>query len=174
MKNRLKITALVLGLSVVVVIALAAWYISQPSDDMLKDRFYAHRPEFEKLVVMANEDDRLFRIAPDFIGPEDGFADFKITETRWNEYRQLFHTTGVTTGISKDIQPARIYFPIYTRGIVPAGATKGIVYSQLPLNPDLKSLDEAPPNNLYEGPDHNHLLVYKQIEEHWYIYYEEW
>jgi hypothetical protein len=168
---------IVLALSAVTVIVIAAYWLSFPSDKSLHARFLTHRADFERLVMMANADNHLDRIAPNFIGPEDGFAqrkDVGITEERWNEYRQLFRTTGVSTGINKDINPSRIFFPIISRGIVPTGASKGFVYSQAPLSPVLKSLDKAPPDELYEGPDHNHVLVYKPIENHWYIYYEQW
>lgn len=175
---RLKIVAVGLALSAVTVIAVAAHWLSFPSDKSLHTRFLAHRADFETLVTMANEDSRLTRIAPDFTSLDDNVAwprkDIGITNERWNEYRQLFHSTGASIGIEKGISPSRIFFPIDARGIVPTGATKGLVYSQAPLSPVLKSLDKAPPDELYEGPDHNHVLVYKLIEDHWYIYYEEW
>ncbi|HEY0309198.1 MAG TPA: hypothetical protein VGB94_13635 [Acidobacteriaceae bacterium] len=176
--NIRKIVAVGLGVGVVAVFALAAAnWLSAPLDKALRARFFARRADFERLVAMANEDSHLDRIAPDFIGPEDGFAqrkDVGITEERWNEYRQLFHATGVSTGIKKDINPSRIFFPIDSRGLVPTGAAKGFVYSQAPLSPVLKSLDKSPPDKLYDGPDRSHALVYKPIEDHWYIYYEEW
>jgi hypothetical protein len=163
-----------IALSAVVVIALAVFWLSFPSDKSLRARFLAHRADFERLVMMANEDSHLDRIAPNFIGPGDGFAkrkDVGITEERWNEYRQLFQATGVSQGLHKDIDPNRIFFPIVSRGLVPTGSAKGLVYSQTPLSPLLKSLDEQPPKELYER---DHVLVYEQIEDHWYIYYEEW
>jgi len=46
--------------------------------------------------------------------------------------------------------------------------------SEAPLRPVLKSLNKAPPRDLWDGPDHSHFLVYKPIEDHWYIYYEQW
>jgi hypothetical protein len=42
------------------------------------------------------------------------------------------------------------------------------------LSPVLKSLDKRPADELWDGPDHTHVLVYKPIENHWYIYYEQW
>src|ERR1017187_5895732 len=122
---------IVLALSAVTVVAIAAYWLSFPSDKSLRARFLAHRADFEKLVIMANEDSRLTRIAPDFTWLDDSVAwprkDIWITEERWNEYRQLFHTTGASIGIEKGINPSRIYFPIDARGIVTTGATKGLV-----------------------------------------------
>ena len=175
---RVKKWIIILALSAVTVIALTAFWSAFPSDKSLHARFLAHREDFERLVTMANEDSHLTRIAPDFTWLDNNVAwpreDVGITNERWNEYRHLFHTTGVSIGIEKGMNPSRIFFPIDARGLVPTGATKGLVYSEEPLSPVLKSLDKAPPEKLYEGPDHNHVLVYKPIENHWYIYYEEW
>lgn len=127
---------------------------------------------------MADKDSRLTRIAPDFTWLDDDVAwprkDVGISAQRWNEYRQLFRRVGATKGIAKGIDPSRIIFPIESRGLVPAGAEKGLVYSQAPLSPVLKSLDGKLPDKFWDGPDRSHVLVYKPIENHWYIYYEQW
>ena len=127
---------------------------------------------------MANEDGHLARIAPDFTWLDDDFAwprkNVGISEQRWNEYRQIFRRAGTPDGIIMGTNPTRIIFPILSGGLVPAGFTKGLVYSQTSLSPVLKSLDEKPSNGFFDGPDRSHVLVYKQIENHWYIYYEQW
>jgi hypothetical protein len=178
MNNWLRIVTLGLGLSVVAALTLFATPRPYPSDQALRARFFAHRADFERLVAMANEDNRLIRIAPDFTWLDDDVAwprkDVGITEERWNDYRLLFQSVGATKGIAKGTNPNRIIFPIMSEGLVPAGLEKGLVYSQATLNPVLKSLDKEPPDKLWDGPDHNHVLVYKPIEDHWYIYYEQW
>ncbi len=63
MNVRLKIMVAGLGLSVVVVLALAAARGASPSDEVLRARFLTHRADFERLVAMANEDNRLTRAA---------------------------------------------------------------------------------------------------------------
>jgi hypothetical protein len=178
MNNRLKFVTVGLGLSVAAVLALAAPSRPLPSDGALRARFLAHRVDFERLVAMANEDTRLTRIAPSFTWLDDDVAwprkDVGISEERWNDYRQIFRGVGTPEGILKGANPARIIFPIASVGLVPAGFEKGLVYSQAPLSPVLKSLDENPPHELWAGPDRSHVLVYKPIEDHWYIYYEQW
>jgi hypothetical protein len=178
MNIRLKIVAIGLGFGVVAVLALAAARRPFPSDEALRTRFQAHRDDFERLVAMANEDSRLTRIAPDFTWLVDDVAwprkDVGISKERWNDYRQIFRRAGAPEGIAKGTNPTRIIFPIMSQGLVPAGFTKGLVYSQTPLSPVLRSLDERPPDKLWDGPDRSHVLVYKPIDNHWYIYYEQW
>lgn len=178
MSINLKNGALVLGLSVVAFLSIFAAGRSSVSDKALRARFFAHRADFEKLVAMANEDSRLTRIAPDFTWLDDNVAwprkDVGISEERWNDYRQLFRKVGALDGIAKGDHPAQIFFSIESGGLVPAGFDKGLVYSQTPLSPLLNSLDKKPPDKFFDGPDHSHLLVYKPIEDHWYIYYQQW
>jgi len=145
------------------------------SDATLKAQFLEHRADFEKLVAMAQEDVHLTRIAPDFTWLDDSVAwprkNVGISEQRWNEYRMLFRKVNAVDGLEKDPDALTVLFPIISEGLVPAGSTKGLVYSAAPLNPVLKSLNERPPEELYER---SHVLAYTPIEDHWYIYYEEW
>jgi hypothetical protein len=178
MHIRTKIIVALLGLSAMSVFGQAGTSKSSTSDEALRARFLAHRVEFEKLVAMANQDSHLTRIASDFTWLDDDVAwprkNVGISEKRWNDYKQLFREVGDSQGIAKGNNPARIMFPIFTVGSVPSGAEKGLVYSQAPLSPVLKSLDESPPDKFWDGPGHAHVLVYEPIEEHWYIYYQQW
>lgn len=178
MNIRLKIAAAGLGVGLVAVLAFAAPRRRLPSDEALRALYFAHRVDLSKLVAMANEDKHLTRIAPDFTWLNDNVAwprkDVGISEDRWNDYRRLFQSVGAMKGIAKGADPNRIIFPIVSVGLVPAGYEKGLVYSQAPLSPVLKSLDRTPPKELFDGPDHTHVLAYEPIEDHWYIYYEQW
>jgi hypothetical protein len=178
MNIRLKVMAVGLALSVVAVLTLVAANWRSTSDEAVRARFFAHRADFERLVAMTNEDNHLTRIAPDFTWLDSDASwprkDVGISERRWNDYRELFRRVGATHGVIKRDSPALIIFPIASGGLVPSGFLKGLVYSQTPLSPVLKSLDKRPPDELWDGPDRSHVLVYKPIENHWYIYYEEW
>src|ERR1035438_9102950 len=175
MHSGLKIMVVMLGLTALGAIAQSAAPKPLPSDKALRARFFAHRADFERLVAMANEDSRLTRIASDFTWLDDDVAwprkDVGISEQRWTEYRQIFRRVGASDGILKGIEPTRIIFPIMSVGLVPSGFEKGIVYSEAPLSPVLKSLDDRPLHQ--KGPVRysSHVLVYKQITDHWYIYY---
>jgi hypothetical protein len=178
MRFGLKIMIAMLGLTALGAVALSAAPVPFPSDEALRARFLAHRVDFERLVAMANEDSRLTRIAPDFTWLDDDAAwprkNIGISEQRWNDYRQIFRRVGASHGISNFTNPTLIVFPIMSIGLVPSSAEKGLVYSQSPLRPVLKSLDKKLPRELWDGPDRSHVLVYTPIENHWYIFYEQW
>jgi hypothetical protein len=159
-------------------LALAAPSSRSTSDEALRARFVAHRADFERLVAMANEDKHLVRIAPDFTWLDDDVAwprkDVGISEQRWNDYRELFQRVGTKDGIVRSEDSPGIFIPIFSQGLVPSSSEKGLVYSQTPLKPTLESLDKSPPGKLWDGPDHSHILVYRPIEDHWYIFYQQW
>jgi hypothetical protein len=168
----------ILGLSAVGVTAPSATRRAVPSDEALRIRFFDHRADFESLVTMANEDSHLTRIAPDFtwLDNDAGWPreNVGITGQRWSDYKQLFLRVGTAVGICRGTDPTRIIIPIAAFGLVPTGFEKGIVYSEEPLSPIMKTLDQRPPDKFWDGPDRSHVLVYKPIENHWYIFYEEW
>lgn len=156
-------------------LALAATRSPWRSDGALKSHFLRHRADFQKLVAMANEDVHLTKIARDFTWLDDDAGwprkNVGISEERWNDYRKLFRQVDDAEGIGKNIDPPRIFFPIVSAGLVPSGYTKGIVYSPELLSPVRTSLDERPPDQFWKG---SHVLVYKPIEDHWYICFEQW
>jgi hypothetical protein len=178
MRTRRKITLAMLALGAVCVVASAAPWDPLPSDEALRAHFLANDTGFERLVVMAQEDNHLTRIAPDFTWLDDDVAwprkNVGISEQRWNDYRKLFRAVGASDGILRYSNPTLILFPITSIGSVPSGVEKGLAYSQVSLSPVLKSLDERPPKEFWNGPDCSHLLVYKPFEDHWYIYCREW
>ena len=160
---------------VICAVGLGARHANWRSDADLKRQFLAHRTDFEKLVTMLQEDSHLTRIAPDFTWLDDNVAwprkDIGVSAVRWDEYRGLFRAVGAPLGLIRDPDTARVFIPIVSEGLVPTGHCKGLVYSPKPLSPVLKSLDEKPPDRYWER---SHVLVYKLIEDHWYVYYEEW
>jgi hypothetical protein len=178
MHIRVKIIVAILALAALSVIAQSVNRGPFPSDEALRARFLAHRVDFERLVAMANEDSHLTRIAPDFTWLDDDVSwprsNVGISDARWNDYRQLFKTVGASNGILRGTGPDRVIFPIAWVGLVPTGCAKGLVYSQAPLSPVLKSLDKKAPDEFLDAPDRSHMLVYKPVENHWYIYYEQW
>lgn len=168
----------ILSISLLTIVASINAAPRSGSDAALRSFFFTHRAEFDKLVAMAEKDGRVTRIAPDFTWLNDSVAwprkDIGFSTARWNEYRDLFRRLNLPTGISKSINPTRIFCPVILEGSVPTGDEKGFVYSQAPLGPTLESLDERPPVKFWNGPDRSHVLVYKPLEGHWYLYYEQW
>jgi hypothetical protein len=145
------------------------------SDTALELDFWVHRADFVRLVAMAREDLHMTRIAPDFTWLDDDASwprqNVGIPEERWDEYRRLFRRVNASEGIMEHPELSAVYFPIASVGLVPAGWTKGIVYTSIALSPTVESLHGRIAQNLYQG---SHVVVYHRIEDHWYIYYEEW
>lgn len=178
MQIRRKVLIATLGLSSLCAVVLGSAHVSRSSDAALRACSFGHRADLQRLVAMANEDRHLTRIAPKFTWLDNDVAwprrNVGISKQGWNEYRRLFRRIGASEGIRKGTDPSQIIFPIASVGLVPASFEKGLVYSKDPLIPVLKSLDETPPDKYWDGPDHTHVLVYKPIAPHWYIYYEHW
>ena len=178
MKLALRFVVIGFGLSIFAALAFGTVSKKFPTDQTLRASLLTHRVDFERIVAMAKEDNRLSRIADDFTWLNDDVAwprkDVGISNERWNDYRQEFRKVGASVGIIKRDKPTRIIIPITSTGLVPSGSEKGLVYSQAPLTPVLNSLDRRPSQELGDGPDHSHVLAYKPIDDHWYIYYEEW
>jgi hypothetical protein len=155
------------------------WYLQLPNfcwfhpDIDFKLQFYEHRAEFEKLVQMAQEDSHMEGVGDDFTFPNASPAQNGknpgISQVRWNEYRRLFRKVGAGEGFERYTGPNQIFFTIAVQSI--AGQSKGIVYSPTPLSPVLESLDQLPPQNLYQEGS---VKVYKPITDHWYIFFYDW
>ncbi|HXU20701.1 MAG TPA: hypothetical protein VN788_08985 [Verrucomicrobiae bacterium] len=146
------------------------------SDISLRAQFLGHEADFETIVKMAQQDIHVERIAQDFTWLDTDVSwprkNVGITQPRWNRYRELFRRAGIPDGILNYADPPEVLFPIVSRGLVPAGQTKGIAYSPLPLAPVLASLDARPPARFYDNK--GYVIAYKPIKVHWYIYYEQW
>jgi len=174
MKNAIRRTVGVKWTIIAVcVLVVAACRSSFQSDAALMFLFAQHRDEFQTLVKMANEDIHLIRITPSFTTLDDDNEwprqNIGIPQKRWAEYKRLFSRVR-TDGITKPLDsPQRVEFPINEAGMAPAGSSKGLVYSSTPLTPVLPSLDVRPPDRYSD--DKGHTRVYRQIEDHWYIYF---
>lgn len=173
-----RVLIVAVGLGTLGVFGAAVNHHLKSSDAALIRQFVAHRADFERIVVMANADTHLSRIAPDFTWLDNNVAwpreDIGISAQRWDDYKRLFRSVGAPVGIIHDSEKQRVIIPLVDEGLVPSGWEKGVVYSSTPLSPVLHSLDEKPPDKLWDGPDRSHVLVYRPIENHWYLYYEQW
>ena len=127
-----------------------------PSDQALREKFLAHRSEFDQLLAMAKSDS-VGRIAPEFFDPSTGVAD-----ERWNQYRSLFLKLGLERGIT--IASDRVVLIASAEGMFSAGSSKGYVYSATKLEPLVQSLDEIP-----DGSESN-VPTYAPLAVNWYLF----
>src|SRR5882672_11381935 len=84
---------------------------SPRSETWMREHFQAARTDFERLVVMSNEDfakTRVIRVAPDFTRLADDWswprpeAKWGVSKERWDEYRVLFRRLELSAGLNRD------------------------------------------------------------------------
>lgn len=120
-----------------------------PTDAELSERLAQLRTDVEKPVTMAQEDNELIRIAPDFTWTRSSMgwprpdSELGFSLERWNEYRRVFQILGLEAGILRPWdQPNAIYLIAQTKSLGIAGSCKGYAYSEVPLEPLCQSLDQ--------------------------------
>ena len=106
----------------------------------------------------------MIRIAYEFTWPENAIESV-FTESRWDQYRNLFQQTGLSVGLVRR-NDGKVIFPYWLYGLVTGGEEKGYVYSTEPLHPVVDSLDDIP------IPVESLKPIYKKIAENWYMYYQ--
>lgn len=144
---------------------LTAWAKSQASSTLpspeaeLAKHFLSRDPDLETLMAMAEDDETLTRIAPDFTWTQDTTAWPRPTPglpaKRWDAYRALFKSAAVPDGMfrSRDF-PNAIFFIADTGGTLFGGWGAGYVFS-----PD-------------ELPSESGRYVFRPVEPQWYIWHE--
>jgi len=164
------LTAGLLMVSALVVLAPILWLtwldpfggLRHPSDGQLIAQFAKHRGELEQVVAMAREDDKLRRLAPDFMRPETP-ADAGVSGERIERYRQLLARAGVAHGILNGDN--EVWFLVSTRGLSISGSVKGFAFCEQP-DPDARivttDLDREPVPSRGE-------LVMRHIEGPWWL-----
>jgi len=139
------------------------------SDADLDENFKEHRPAINALLLMAQQDSHMARIAPDFTWLTTDVSwpreNIGISAERWSEYRRLFKETGIELGISRPEGSETIFFIVSATGLVTGGSDKGYAFSSEPLLPVLRSLDNGPQELKSGQPG------YRPMDDGWYIYY---
>ena len=78
-------------------------------------------------------------------------------------------------GFSRAPVPLGVIFPIASGGASSYRLRKGFGVQPSTVESSLEiPRQKGTPDELFDGPDHNPVLVYKPVEGHWYIYYEQW
>jgi len=149
------------------------WYMKPPSDTSLQRRFYERRADLEQIVKMMEQDVHMFRIAQDFTWSDDpvSIRKIKISEDRWNQYREIFRHAGVPKGTSKD-SAGDIEIIAWTAGLAIAGTTLSYVHCGKKTSTDLEKallpcIERKESGELREK---DVFIRYKRIEGDWYIY----
>jgi len=181
--NFLVVALKVLGLFLVGITLLGfllMWSCTPPSDACLNRRFLRHRSEFDVLAHMSQEDVNNVRVADDFTRLKNDWSwprpesQWGITQSRWDEYRRLFKTVGVTKGWEKD-EMGNVYFIAHTHGLSIGGGSKGFVHCFSSADPVKVFLPcaEQKDRGKFEDNTKSSGYSYRRIALDWYIF-EEW
>ena len=154
------IPTVVIGVSVSFFIWLA-WYLglltSHPSDAELIALLHDHKPEFEELMAMFEEDAPIKVVHPTWIDPEG-----VITLERWDEYRAIFRKLGIDAGMRR-YEDTGLKFIVEVKGLVTGGSDKGFEYRPPKPEPLYDSLDEIPADLK------SNVGAYRKIDDDWFI-----
>lgn len=152
--------ALILG---VVVLLFSGCAAQHPSDDVLIANFQSHKSQFDQLLQMFIADKGLGRVAKDFTRPANP-AEIGVTPERLAEYRKLFTTLGLRSGIEGYDPKDTVTFYASTQGLAVSGSSKGFAYLKEPPKILVDKLDG------YRSADGRSFTVYRHLEGNWYLY----
>jgi len=109
--------------------------------------------------------DNLTRLDSDWSWPRTNIG---FSKERWKQYRTIFHKLDIE-GVSRpEPYPSAVLIIVYASGGAVASVEKGLVYSQSPLTPIVKSLDVYPPTDRA-----GHSIAFKPLENSWYMYRDQ-
>jgi hypothetical protein len=124
---------------------------------------------------MSNEDARLIRIAPDFTRLDTDWSwprpqsKWGLTQQRWDEYRRLFKTTGLSGGLARSQYGKQVFFIAFSWGMMERGASLGYAY----CGESIGSIPEAlPPCEDHKDSLEGNTYRYEKIAANWYIFEE--
>jgi hypothetical protein len=153
--------------------------------------FASKRKELDELLLMTMRDDNLNRIAHDYTALRERTIEINLNEVartgeistepnetglkaaRWNRYRELFKSVGLTEGYVKNYDyPDSATFVLGAEGLCVGGCGWGFIHSKRPLSPltadPEKSLNELGRANAKLGS----AIVFQKLEGDWYAFYE--
>src|SRR5712691_8233039 len=161
---RLTQISVVLVVSSLVFSCGAPDFTGQPHlpDQQLIENLKAHRPEFEKLVVMILEDKTLTRVDEDWTQPKD------FDQKRIAEYRRLFQVVGTPRGFSAPTTREPIEFIASSQGWVAHGSSKGYLYADKCPEYIGKTVESLDGISLVQRPAGSGC---RHIDGKWYLYF---
>src|SRR5579864_2209042 len=146
-------------LAAVLITGLTFTACGHPSDASMEKRFAIHENDFEQLLAMSKADLQIARIPAETQNHGTGPSEKVLTEQRWQAYRSLFRTTKLNGGIDRSPDyPGATFFVADHSGI----GIKGYVYSDVPLSPQVASLDGKLPPEV--GSTKHGLFAFKHIK----------
>ena len=161
----------VLAITLFSVIVWTACSSSHTEDRNLIALFQSKRIEFIQLVNFVRRHRELRFISPDtlvtnseiihLIPGKQNYTQW-LSEADWKRYLNLKRQLHLHAGIRSTEQPASIYFPADAASLSNGASEKGFVYSEVPLAPLKKELDDLRGTQV--------KLAYRALYPNWYLY----
>lgn len=141
-----------------------------PRDKALEEIFHNNRADFESLVQMSNEDEKVIRITHDFtwvvgMGLSNDTGQLGFSQERWEKYKTLFRKLELESGITRG-NDGGVWFAAFSRGLAVSGISKGYLYSEVKKDCPYDSLDMPEPIK-------EKSFVCKNLDKNWYLYISE-
>jgi len=131
-------------------------------DSRLRRAFFRNRDDFNKLLLMSEDDRQVIRIDFDstIMKTSTGLQrNMGLSEARWREYRMLFRKLGITGGIERpQAFPNAVLFYARCAGSAIDADCKGFAYLEKPIFPVANSLDKPRLGDIFEPLSPNWYL----------------
>ncbi|MEK7723474.1 MAG: hypothetical protein AAB336_03930 [Acidobacteriota bacterium] len=142
--------------------------IPHKSDSSMIENFHNNKAEFEKLLLMIQEDekkvgDRVFRIDKDWFKPKN-LDELGISDERIGEYRKVFKQLDIRRGFYAYGKGDFYSFMSSAQGLAVSGSSKGYAWSKEPP----KSLTESDLDE-YHSQQNANDYIFRHIEGNWYL-----
>lgn len=138
------------------------------SDADLIAHFGRHRPAFDRIARMAEEDRNLYRLDEDSFAGGEGPDGVPVTPARWNEYRRLFGEADVPDGFRKPAGAGEMLLLFSSlQGFVTSGTAKGYAFSRHDLTPLVENLDDPERRSHAQG-----TRAFVRLADGWYLFFE--
>lgn len=149
-----------------------------PNDEFLIENFKRNRVEFEKLITMIREDERVISVSRDGSVLDINYNENRgvISEPRLAEYITLLKkVNAISVRIFLGSDNSRLKFSSIdvsvweerSWSIVGGGCSKSYVFSDVEKKPTTASLDVL---SFHQGD----VSQFRQISENWYLYLDIW
>lgn len=129
----------------------------------LRKQFERNKSNIVEILGMQEQDSNVVRIAPTFTRLKDDWSwprkDIGISTERWDRYRALFASAGITDGVQNDGEYK--WFFVASKGLSVGSENRGFVHASKVPSPIVTDFDECPKA---KG------ICYIAIESNWYLF----
>ncbi len=143
----------------------------------LASRLATRRPDLEVLVAMSNEDSNFNRIAPGWVSTFGLDTGASLHETRWAEYRRIYHRGGIKLGIARYAETGDVFVIMDSVGLLNRGHASGYLYCSPTAPPDSARHKPCTANrdhdtHEYDPRTREEGYSFIKLDARWYAYDE--